>query len=245
MSLISVFKVGLNESLAFKWNIVGDILFIIIQAFILLNLWNSFYPHDFTSYYLIVFFLLPSGLPLYTIIPSDFTQKVIRKGYHLTLIRPIDTILFMIFKEMGYQSIIYIIKFILGLTFMVLLHLQINLFIIIISLPFILLLDISLTYLISSLSFYLYSIGGFRIFINLLDRFFGGILIPLNYVKQYGSFIFALPFAHKTFMITQSALNGTIPYVSYAYLIIWSLIFFMISLPLHILGWKRFDSLGG
>jgi len=246
MGYLSTFFIGVKRIAQFKGWIIGEIMAQTISILLLVTLWSSLVQTDFSTYFIVVFFLLGAGrASLYTHLTHTYDDEV-RTGWSVALAKPISWFFFTALYTFGSWFFSFLVGAVAGSVLLIAMGVNFSFLVFFLSVPFILLFDLAVAYFISSFSYFVYSTWGIRVFFSVMETIFGGIVVPLALVpEKYMQAIVLLPFPHKAYEIAVAILHGSIPLPSYIALIIWSAFFFLIGYIMHRKGRARFESLGG
>ncbi len=243
-SIKASFVAGVKTAIQYKGNVFGNVISSIISALVIAFIWASLSPqHDFLTYFIAVNLFIP--LHFFFSVVMDYERKI-RAGWMLPFAKPVGWFSYNAFLKIGSESVLIVLNFIVGMVALYLLGASPSVPVYIVSIIFVIMYEICTAYLISSLTYFTYSVWGIRVFYNIIQNIFGGMVIPLAlFPPAYLQMLSILPFPNKIHYIANAILDGNFPYSSYAVLLAWSLLFIAIGYAIHRVGMRKFESLGG
>ncbi len=237
-------KLGFKVYTNFGGNVLGDIGFSLIKAVVLMMIWAQLGYTDSAPYFIAITLLIPSGYYRRLIIRRF--ESFVRQGWDMSLTRPIGVFLQISMKELGRLLGTLTVNITIGYIWLHLIGVNINLSIVLVSLPIVFLFDLAITYAITGLAYYFYSLWGFSSILSWSGAILGGKLIPLALLNPAAFRILnAIPCVNRFYSITMAVLQGVIPWSAYLNLGLWSIAFFIMGYYIHHKGWKKFEAQGG
>ncbi len=221
----------------------------LIGAVLLAGIWHTYAPqHDFLTYFLIIFFLVWDPFTFIYYMCKEY-ENLARTGWHVFLGK--GRALFLPIAMIGLGTTVGERALPIGVVsaFLVLTHkltLQ-HLMVLLLYDIVLLLFSLCFAYFLSGFAFFFYSIWGIRVLARLTSNILGGVVVPFLLISPTFAKLFALlPFYHLHYGGVIVARTGQIPLFSLLILGIWGVIFFLLGLGLHRIGYRYlFEAQGG
>lgn len=252
------FKLGVKNSIEFKWRLFSDISFGIIYFLFVYIIWKIIYskvkvPLELSFNELVLYFLI-STLIL-TVVDFNLVRQritsLIRDGnFVIYLIRPIRVIPCLVVKFIG-ENIIKIVASVVALIIASkILDMSIQnkpIFLFYMLLVFLFVLTVRIFF--GILAFWVTETWGIGQGYSVVEMVLSGTLIPIflfpTILIQIGKF---LPFQYLTYSLNLIALNkislGTI-YLNFIILTLWLMLVLLITIYTYQKGIKKLESFGG
>ena len=252
---LAVLRSSIRTVVEYPHTTVASLLSLPLIVLIMTLLWSSFLNESYEKMF--YYFLLSNGI----FVPSTLWIWSASNGFvgfikgrdnqNIPLTRPLNPFMFYIIKGLGKELISMLAAF--GFVVLTLLLLnQIQMLIrVIITIPLVFLITVfiaAVVYLVTSFSYWVYSIWGIRaLFVTLMFVFNGGNIPLWILPDKFLDLIGITPFPYLGYCPVMFIMNGELYYylLSIIMLIVWSILSFGIGWIIHEKGWKKFEAFGG
>jgi len=249
LSIKASFLAGFKETMQFRAVVYSNLFTTFIRAFLLISIWGGIYGYSLIMPYTIMlaFICFPGVMPLFRVINEHYEVKI-KEGWSIAFSKPLDAFLFSAFYSTGKIILAYITSILAGFILLYIIGYYINPISLILASIVIFIFELSIAYFVSSFSYFVYHLWGFRVFISMLYLLFSGLSFPLINVKEdFLNLLQFFPFTIRGHFIAISLIeNNSITLMTNLLLLLfYSILIFAIGYFINKIGIRKFESQGG